>query len=129
MVGVRGWTTAVATAVLLACGVATAQAQGDARAVSMTGQVVDPTGAAVPQASVTARRLSNGVSRLTSVNAQGAFSITGLEAGDYEVTAAADGFAASMQRMSLRAGDTRLRFQLRVGDLTEDVVVLAGEIA
>jgi Fe(3+) dicitrate transport protein len=49
--------------------------------------------------------------------------------GDYEVSAGADGFAASLQRVSLRAADTRLRVQLRVGNLSEDVTVVAGEIA
>jgi len=83
----------------------------------------------VPQASVTARRISTGVERRVAVNAEGAFSIPGLEAGDYEVNAIADGFAASLQRLTVVSGERRLRFQLRIGALTEDVVVVAGEIA
>jgi Fe(3+) dicitrate transport protein len=107
----------------------TADAQVDARTASVSGQVVDQTGAVVPQASVTARRLSTGVERQASVNDEGMFSIGELDPGDYEISAASAGFAASVQRVPLRSGNTRLRFQLRVGGLTEDVVVVAGEIA
>jgi Fe(3+) dicitrate transport protein len=113
--------------VLFMLAAAPAHAQGDARAV--TGQVVDQTGATVPQASIVARRLSTGVEHRGVASAEGTFSIAGLEAGDYEVTAQADGFAAAVQRVSIRTGETRVRFQLRVGGLTEDVVVVAGEIA
>ena len=128
MIRVRRWGGIVA-AVLMLLTAATAHAQGDARGGTITGHVVDQTGAAVPQASVTVRRLSTGVEQRATVNAEGVFSVAGLEAGDYEVSAGADGFAASVQRVSLRTRESKLRFQLRVGGLTEDVVVVAGEIA
>jgi Fe(3+) dicitrate transport protein len=115
-------------AILVAVTADTAKAQ-DARMAALTGQIIDQTGAAVPRASVTARRLSTGVERRVDTNGEGAFSITELQPGDYEISAASTGFAAAVQRVSLRAGETNLRFQLRVGGLTEDVVVAAGEIA
>jgi Fe(3+) dicitrate transport protein len=120
--------TVLAIATLLAVASGSAGAQGDARAAALTGQVFDQTGAAVPQASITVRRLSSGVERSVSANAEGAFSIDELPPGDYEVSAASTGFVAAVQRVSLRGGETRLRFQLRVGNLTEEVVV-TGEIA
>jgi Fe(3+) dicitrate transport protein len=129
MIRVRRWSGIVAAGVLSILAAMPAHAQGDARAISITGQVVDQTGAAVPQASVVARRLSTGVEHRAMVSTEGTFSIGGLEAGDYEVSADADGFAASLQRVSIRTGESRVRFQLRVGGLTEDVVVVAGEIA
>jgi Fe(3+) dicitrate transport protein len=125
MVRVR---TVVATAVLLVVAVGSAKAQ-DARVATLTGQVLDQTGSVVPQASITVRRLSTGVERSVSANAEGVFSINELQPGDYEVNAASTGFAAAVQRLSLRSGENRVRFQLRVGNLTEDVVVVAGEIA
>ena len=68
--------------------------------------------------------------RRIEANDEGAFSITELAAGDYEVTVTSTGFAIAVQRVSLRAGETRrVPLQLRVGGLTEDVVVVAGEIA
>ena len=128
MTRVGCWCGAVA-AVVLVLGVAPARAQENARSVSLTGQVVDQTGAVVPQAHVIARQLSTGTQHRAAVNAEGTFSIAGLDAGDYEVRVDAEGFAASVQRVSLRTGENRLGFQLRVGNLTEDVVVVAGEIA
>ena len=63
-------------------------AQVDTRLVSVTGQVFDQTGAVVPQASITVRRLSTGVERSVSANGEGVFSIDALQPGDYEVSVA-----------------------------------------
>jgi Fe(3+) dicitrate transport protein len=129
MIGVRRWNCVLPAAVFWVFAVAAANAQLDAPTVSLIGQVVDQTGAVVPQASITVRRLSTGIERRVDANAEGVFSIAALQPGDYEVSAASTGFAAAVQRVSLRTGENRLRFQLRVGGLTEDVVVVAGEIA
>ncbi len=49
--------------------------------------------------------------------------------GDYEITATSDGFSVAVQRVVLGPGETRrVPFQLRVGGLSEDIVVVAGEI-
>lgn len=119
----------LAATVFFAVAVAAANGQVETRAVSLTGQVLDQTGAAIPRASVTVRRLSTGVELRVEANAEGGFSVTELPPGEYEVSASSAGFAAALQRVSLRTGENRVRFQLRVGSLTEDVVVVAGEIA
>jgi Fe(3+) dicitrate transport protein len=113
----------------LALAVTDVDAQMAAQTTSMTGQVVDESGGVLPQASITARRLSTGVERRVETNAEGSFSIAQLQPGDYEVRADRTGFAAAVRRVSLRTGEIRLRFELRVGGLSEDVVVVAGEIA
>src|SRR5688500_13781688 len=95
-----------AMAILFAVGPGTANAQVDARSASVTGQVVDQTGAAVPRASVTIRRLSTGIERRVDAGAEGAFSFAELQPGDHEVSAASVGFAAAVQRVALRAGET-----------------------
>jgi Fe(3+) dicitrate transport protein len=127
--GERRWKWCLALAILAVATVRIAHAQEDARTASVTGLVVDQTGAVVPQASITARRVSTGVERRVDSNAEGSFSITGLPAGDYEISVVGSGFAAAVQRVSLRAGEIRLRVQLRLGSLSEDVVVAATEIA
>jgi Fe(3+) dicitrate transport protein len=121
--------TLLAAVIVLAVAAGSAAAQVDARLVSLSGQVVDQTGAVLPQASIIVRRLSTGIERTASANAEGAFAIGDLQPGDYEVSAVSNGFAAAVQRVSLRSGEIRVRFQLRVGNLTEDVVVTAGEMA
>src|SRR5688572_13056815 len=97
---------------------------------SLVGQVVDQSGAVVPQASLVVRRPSAGFERRVAVGADGTFTIAELMPGDYELTASSDGFSVAEQRVTLRAGETRhTALQLRVGVLTEDVTVAAGEIA
>jgi Fe(3+) dicitrate transport protein len=97
---------------------------------SLTGQVVDETGAAVPGALITVRRSSTASERRIETDSEGAFSITDLAAGDYEIMATSAGFAVALQRVSLRPAEVRrIPLQLRVGGLTEDVVVVAAEIA
>jgi Fe(3+) dicitrate transport protein len=115
---------------LVAFALFTSPAAAQVRTASLTGQVVDPTGAVIPQASIAIRRSATGFERRIEVDSQGAFSISELAPGDYELTATSAGFAVAVQRVSLRPGETgRLPVQLRVGGLSEDVVVVAGEIA
>jgi Fe(3+) dicitrate transport protein len=123
------WTWVVTTAMLIAVSVGTARAQEDQRTASVAGRVVDQTGAIVQRASIAVRRLSTGVERRIDTNQEGAFLLADLQPGDYEISATSAGFAAALQRVLLRPGETRLRFELRIGNLTEDVVVVAGEIA
>jgi Fe(3+) dicitrate transport protein len=104
-------------------------AQEGGRVAVVSGQVVDQTGAAVPRATVSVRRLATGAEVRTELAADGTFTVRELTPGDYEVAVVSDGFATAVQRATLQPGDTRLRFQLRVGGLSEDVVVVAGEIA
>jgi Fe(3+) dicitrate transport protein len=65
-----------------------------------------------------------------AVGKDGTFSVSDLLPGDYEVTATSDGFSVTVQRITLREGQTArlLPLQLRVGSLTEDVTVVVGEI-
>jgi Fe(3+) dicitrate transport protein len=109
---------------------ATLPAAAQVGAASLTGQVLDETGAAVPGVLITARRSSTASEWRIETDGEGAFSISELAAGDYEITATSTGFAVAVQRVSLRPGEVRrIPLQLRVGALTEDVVVVAAEIA
>lgn len=109
---------------------AAVDAQVQIRTAALAGQVVDQSGAVIRQAAIVVRRPATGFERRIQVDSEGAFSLAELTAGDYEVTATGTGFAVAVQRLSLRPGETsRVAFQLRVGGLTEDVVVVAGEIA
>ena len=96
----------------------------------LVGQVLDQSGAIVPKASIAVRRASAGDERHVAASGDGTFTVGELAPGDYELTATSDGFAVTVQRVSVRAGETRrFALQLRVGGMTEDVVVVAGEIA
>lgn len=96
---------------------------------TITGEVLDATGAVIPAAIVIVRHESSGIERKTQTDERGAFRFADLAPGDYEVRIESPGFAAAVQRLSLGPGETSsLRVTLRVGTLTEDVVVLAREI-
>jgi len=121
---------AVSAITVLASVLAGAPALAQVRTASLVGQVADPSGAVIPQASITVRRTAAGFERRIAADADGTFTLPDLAPGDYEVTAASEGFAVAVQRVTLRPGETsRVPLQLRVGGLTEDVVVVAGEIA
>jgi Fe(3+) dicitrate transport protein len=123
-------TVAVTTVTVLAWALCTIPAAAQVQTASLVGQVVDQSGAILPAASVVVRRPSTGFERRVDVGADGTFVIPDLMPGDYELTATSDGFSIGVQRVTLRAGETgRVALQLRVGGLTEDVVVVAGEIA
>ena len=122
-------TVAVSVLTLFAWAFFTISAVAQIRTAALVGQVVDQTGAVVPQASIAVRRPVAGVERRLAVGGDGTFTVPQLAPGDYEVTATSDGFSVAVQRVTLRAGESRrLSMQLRVGGLTEDVTVVSGEI-
>jgi hypothetical protein len=93
----------------------------------IAGVVSDPTGARVPNASVTARSLSRGVQLEVSTNADGAYSFPSLPIGEYTLTAGASGFK-TLERPSVRvvsAVTSTIDFELQLGQSSESVQVLA----
>jgi carboxypeptidase family protein len=68
------------------------------------GTVLDPSGAVVPQAGITATNRETALERETESNEGGTFSITHLLPGSYEVTATASGFGASSASIQVETG-------------------------
>ncbi|MGO9123752.1 MAG: carboxypeptidase regulatory-like domain-containing protein [Terriglobales bacterium] len=74
---------------------------------SLHGQVTDPSGAVIPQATVTATPASGQAGRAITDN-QGNYEIKGLAAGSYSVNAEAKGFAKSTsQVVAVAAGQAK----------------------
>jgi hypothetical protein len=94
---------------------------------SIVGTVVDPNEAAVRGATVTAKDVDRGTVLTTTTNDAGAFNISGVPVGRYEVKAEAKGFQTALNPpFTLTLNQTaRLNFQLRVGQATETVEVSA----
>jgi Carboxypeptidase regulatory-like domain/TonB dependent receptor len=67
--------------------IARAQAVG-----AITGTVMDPSGAVIPNAKVTATNSGTGVSQSTVTSSSGTYTIPNLLVGTYKVTAEAEGF-------------------------------------
>lgn len=64
---------------------------------SLTGSVLDQSGAAIPGAKIIARDPNTGVTRTTVSSAQGSYSLPELNLGSYDVTASATGFSTLVQ--------------------------------
>ena len=103
-----------------------------AAAQTLTGQiggtVVDDQGAAVPGATVTAVNTSTRASRDATTDAQGAFVITGILAGTYDLRVSLTGFAPYEQTgipVSATERAALPTIRLTVGGLAETVSVTA----
>src|ERR1700728_2783088 len=59
---------------------------------AIVGTVTDPTGAVIPGAKITAKRVETGVSQSTVTGGSGTYTIPNLVVGTYDVTAEGGGF-------------------------------------
>jgi hypothetical protein len=103
-----------------------------ARAQSMfgnlTGNVVDPAGAVVVGADVTAKLTLSGEVRKTVTNRDGFFALTGLPAAAYDITVTAKTFERyHATNITLSGGESRtMTITLKVGAATDTVEVSAS---
>ena len=97
-------------------------------AAKIGGTVVDVQSVGVLDATVTITNTVTGVVRTTRADASGAFSVDGLSAGTYTVTATGNGFAPySKSGIVLGDGQTqRLAITLAISALVQQVEVNAG---
>ena len=98
---------------------------------TIVGSVFDPSGAAVPGATVRVMNMGTSVARDVSTNENGAFSALSLVPGVYSVEVSAPNFQKQVQdnlRLDV-AGSLSLTFRLTVGQVTESIrVEAAGEL-
>lgn len=111
----------LALALIVAAGTASAQSSG-----TITGTVTDPSGAVVPNATVSALNLATNVKTTRTTNAAGLF-VLGVPPGTYSVQAGATGFQAiTHQNIVVDAlAVVSLNFSLQVGAATSEVTVTA----
>jgi Carboxypeptidase regulatory-like domain/TonB dependent receptor-like, beta-barrel len=113
------------TLALLCClPVILANAQS-ASTAQISGTVVDPQGAVVAGAKVTATNQSTGVGRSVATTSTGNYAIPNLTPGTYSVKVEAKGFVAGdVKNISLNLGDQRdLSFKLNIAGTAESVEV------
>jgi hypothetical protein len=99
-----------------------------AQNAELSGRVSDPSGLAVPAASVVVQSASTAATRTVSSNGQGEYSLPALLPGIYNITVDANGFKILHQNGVLVEVDQRARldFSLTVGSNTETVTVVGG---
>src|SRR6266700_4284657 len=96
-----------------------------ASTATIVGTVVDPQGAVVPDAKVTATNQATGLSRSANTTSTGNYTIPNLPPSTYAIKVEAKGFAVgSAKDIKLNVGDQRdLGFKLNVAGQSESVEV------
>jgi hypothetical protein len=95
----------------------------------ITGTVFDPSGAVIPNASVTAKNVANGATRTTAATSAGVFVVSNLTPGEYEVTISAPNFATQKRQVSLAVGaKVGVDAHLAVGNASTIVEVAATAV-
>ncbi len=91
----------------------------------LQGRVMDPTGAAIPGASVLVQLEPSGPSRTVRTDGEGRYRIAGLASGQYEITAQAAGFqtAATQAAIPSPARSVSLDVHLPIATQAQQVVV------
>jgi hypothetical protein len=104
--------------------------QAQASAADLSGTVVDPNGAVVAGATVTAKNLATGISRTVTANDAGEYKLIGLPPGEYEVTSEGTGFKKTViSPVKLTVGQSaELAVKLEIG--AQNIVVnISGDDA
>lgn len=93
-------------------------------AATVTGQVVDSAGAAVPNATIVVTNTSTGITRQAQTNDQGNYSVYPLIPGEYTVSVEQAGFKKTVVNVTLNAKDRRpVDIVLEVGEASEVVTI------
>src|SRR5262245_6540799 len=71
---------------------------GQSAEAELVGQVVDPSGAGVPNASIKVTNDATGISRSTNTNALGAYRVAPLSPGSYTLEVSSSGFKTSVKK-------------------------------
>lgn len=97
---------------------------------SLNGTVLDPSGAAVPEAKVTVTDAAINVTAATTTQRTGFFQIFNLPIGTYEVSVSHDGFETTrLPGISIReAQAATVDISLKVGQVAESVEVTANPL-
>jgi hypothetical protein len=98
---------------------------------TILGTVLDETGAAVPQVSITVLNTGTEAKRTAVTSERGDFEVPALDIGNYEVSAQAAGFRKAVVRDIHLEVDQRARFDIRLqlGEITQQVEVKAESVS
>jgi hypothetical protein len=116
----------IGVALVVMCGSVTAHAQ--TATATLSGSIIDESGAVVPDAQVTIQNLATGLQRRTVTGREGSFVFPLLPPGHYSVVTLKEGFApAEIKDSVLNVGDTvSITIRLMVAKVGESVEVVAA---
>ena len=95
-------------------------------AAAISGQVKDPSGAVIRDATVAVKSLESGATRVSTTDADGSFRFLSLPLGQQEVKVEKTGFKAAIRTgVNLEVGqEAVVNLQLEVGDIAQTITVL-----
>lgn len=104
----------------------TVWAQGSLTSGDVAGTITDPSGAAVPNATVVLKNAETGASQTTTSNATGAYRFSLLNPGSYTVAASSQGLQGTTHAISVAVGQSStMNIQLQVASASQTVEVTA----
>src|SRR4029077_1396561 len=95
---------------------------------TLSGTITDQSSGVVPKTTISIKNTATGVTRPSTTDQAGFYSVPNLLPGTYEITVAAPGFSSEVQTgINLTVGQQQvLNFTLQIGQVTQTVQV-AGE--
>lgn len=118
----------VLTLAVLVCAISAGIAQGQRFDGTLRGDVIDPAGATVPNANITATNEATGVSQTTTTTSAGSYTFPNLLAGIYTLTVEAAGFQ-KYQRAKIQVNSNQItdaNIALTIGSTGTVIEVEAG---
>jgi hypothetical protein len=101
-------------------------AQGVGNSASITGTVLDPTGAVVPKATVEIHNVVSGLDRSTTTDTVGNFSFVNVPYNPYHLSVSATGFSPYSQDIDVRSSvTTNVKVNLTLAGQTSSLTVEA----
>jgi hypothetical protein len=96
----------------------------------IAGTILDPSGAAVPDAAITITSTNTQATRTTTSDQSGNYIVTNLPIGDYSISVTKTGFQTAKQSGVSISADAKVtsNFTLPIGQATETVEVQGGAI-
>ena len=115
----------VAFVALLSSSLLTHTVYAQVAGATLSGTVTDQSGAVVPKAGISIKNIATGVTRDSTSDPAGFYSVPNLLPGAYEITATASGFATEVRTgITLTVGTQQvLNLTMRVGQVSEKVQV------
>lgn len=95
---------------------------------TIVGDISDPSGAAIPSATVTVKHVGTGVTRSVVTDDRGGYRVFPLNPGTYELSASLPGFKTKVQSNVVLevAATLKVDLQLEVGQISETVEVTSS---
>jgi outer membrane receptor protein involved in Fe transport len=120
--------TAVTLLTFLALGLTmliSAPVYGQVVGATLYGAVTDQSGGVVPEATISIKNIATGITRASTTNSAGFYSVPNLLPGTYEIRTSAQGFSSELKTgVTLTVGEQQvLNFTLQVGQMTQTVEV------